>query len=150
MTEQMESAPAGEAVPRSGRGERRWMFVAAVLAVAVVVLAGGFGAYAVARDGDDDSHGPTSAQIAAVRQACQQWRHDETASPGPGPGAGWCDDMAGWMSDHMGGRGAMMGGAMWPSREALRDTCLRAMSGSDAADGDVAGWCDQMAGWMDR
>lgn len=62
--------------------------------------------FAVARaDNSDESTAPQ--QIAAAQRACQHWLDD--ASPGGGPGAARCDQMAGWMTDHL-RSGEMVGG----------------------------------------
>lgn len=145
MSETTGTTPSpDEATPQ--RSTRPWMLITAVAAV-IAVLAVGLAAFAIGRD-DDDSQPTATEQIAVARQACQQWLDSDNASTGPGPGAGWCDDMARWMSDHMGNGQMMMGGGMWASPDAMRDVCTRAMGNTRTANGDPAQWCDQMVGWM--
>jgi hypothetical protein len=117
------------------------------LAAGVAVLVVGIAAFAVTRN-DDDRQPTATQQIAAARQGCQQWLNSDTTRTGPGPGADWCDDMAGWMSGHLGYGQMMMGGRMWASPAAMRDVCTRAMGGTQTTAGNAAQWCDQMVGWM--
>jgi hypothetical protein len=143
MTETTGTTPAPNgATPK--RPERRWMLLAG-MAAGVAVLAIGIAAFAAS--GDDDPQ-PVTEQVTAARQACQHWLDSDSARPGPG--AGWCDDMAGWMSGHMGDGQMMMGSGMWASPEAMRDVCTRAMSDVGTADGDYTRWCDQMVDWMSQ
>jgi putative membrane protein len=93
--------------------------------------------------------GPVTLQIAAARQACQQWLDDSAASQGgAGPGAGWCNDMARWMTDNMATGQMMMGPMMWSSPEAMRDVCVQAMGTGQRA--DATQWRDQMVAWMSQ
>ena len=97
---------------------RRWK-LAAGLAALVALLAIGIAVFAVIRDDNDDQATAATEQIAAARQACRQWLDDAS---GDGPGAAWCDQMAGWMTDHMRNGPMMMGGSMmWDSPQAMRD-----------------------------
>ncbi len=146
MTETTGTAPAPDGgTPK--RPERRWMLLAG-MAAGVAALAIGVAAFA-ASSNDDDARPGAAEQVAAARQACQQWL--DSGTTGTGPGADWCDDMAGWMSGHMAdGQMMMMGSGMPASPDAMRDVCTRAMSDLGTADGDGARWCDQMAGWMSR
>ena len=144
MTETTGTPTPEEVTPK--RPERRWILLAA-MAAGVSVLAIGIAAFA-ASGNDDDPQQDTTEQVAAARQACQQWLDSDTA--GNGPGADWCDDMAGWMSGHMADGQMMMGSGMWASPDAMRDVCTRAMSDVGTSDGDYAQWCDQMVGWMSQ
>ena len=75
-----------------------------------------------ASSNDDDPRPGATEQVAAAWEACQQWLDSGTASTGPG--ADWCDDMAGWMSGHMAdGQMMMMGSGMPASPDAMRDVC---------------------------
>jgi hypothetical protein len=147
MTETAAPTPTpDEDTPR--RPDRRWMPIAAVVAV-VAVLTVGIAAFAIGRS-DNSSPPRATQQITAAHQACQQWFDSDTRASGTGPGAGWCDDMAEWMSGHMSG-GRMMGGTgMWASPEAMRDVCVQAMGTGQGTSGNVAQWCDQMVDWMSR
>jgi hypothetical protein len=145
MTETTAPAPTpGEDTRR--RPERRWMLIAAVVAV-VAVLAVGIAAFAIGRD---NSNSPPTAprQIATARQACHQWVDNDTTASGGGPGSGWCDDMAEWMSGHMRGDGMMMGTGMWARPQTMRDVCVQAMGTGQGANGNATQWCDQMVDWM--
>ena len=144
MTETTGTTPTPDETTRQ-HANRPWMLVAALVAV-VAVLAVGLAAFAMGRD--DESQPTATEQIAVARQACQQWLDSDNVPSGAGPGAGWCDDMAGWMSGHMGDGQMMMGGGMWASPDAMRDVCTRAMGNIPTAKGDPAQWCDQMVGWM--
>lgn len=151
------TAPApDEATPE--RPTRRRMYLAA-MAAGVAALAIGIGAFAASTN-DDDPRPVASRDIAAAHQGCQRWLDSDTAQNGPG--AAWCDDMAGRMSGRMPGpmsgpmSGRMTDGRMmmgsWAQEgpEAMRDACTQAMSDAGTADGDDARWCDQMADWMSR
>ena len=143
MTETSDDAtPTAEPASPAPAQRRRMLFVglaaAALLAVGIAVIA-------VAGD-DGDQTQTRAAQVAAAGQACQQWL--DTMSPGTGPGADWCDSMAGWMSDNMAG-GRVMGPMMWDSPPAMRDVCVQAMEGREVA-GSPTQWCDQMVGWISQ
>jgi hypothetical protein len=144
MTETTETTPTPDE-PTAQRPKRPWMLIAGLVA-GVVVLAGIAG-FATTRD-DDDPQPSASEQIAVARQACQQWLDSDSAPTGPGPGTGWCDDMAGWMSGHIADDQMMMGRGMWASPDAMRDVCTRAMGNTQADNGNPTQWCDRMVGWM--
>jgi hypothetical protein len=148
MTDTTDTTP--EAAPAPPPGAGRWKLIAG-LAAGAAVLAVGITAFAVTRDDDNDpAQTAATQQIAAARQACQQWLDNGSASAGSGPGADWCDDMAGWMTDNMANGQMMRGPMMWDSPEAMRDVCTQAMGTGQTANGDPAQWCDQMAGWMSQ
>ena len=135
-------ATAPEQAPRAPR----WELLVGLAAVAVV-LAVGVAAFAVTRDNDDRQQAATT-QIAAARQACQQWLGDDDTQ-GARPPADWCDDMASWMTDNTTkGRMTTGGTRMWDGPQAMRDVCTRAAGNGSSADDDPAQWCDQMVGWM--
>jgi hypothetical protein len=145
MTETTGTTPTpDEATPQRSR-PRRMILAAAGLAVVALIV--GIAAFAITRD-DDDPQPSATEQIAVARQACQQWLDSDRAPDGPGPGAGWCDDMAGRMPTHMSDGQMMMGRGMWASPEAMRDVCTRAMGDTPTATGDPTDWCDQMVNWM--
>lgn len=143
MTE-TTGTPTPEVTPT--RPERRWAILAA-MAAGVAVLAVGVAAFA-ASSNDDDPGRATTEQVGPARQACRQWVESGTA--GNGPGAGWCDDMAGRMSGHMADGQMMMGSGMWAGPDAMRDACTRAMSDAGTSGGDDARWCDEMVDWMSQ
>lgn len=84
--------------PDAAATASRWK-LATGLAVAIAVLAAGVAAFAITRD--DDQQSTATQQVAAARQACQQWLDSGNGPPGNGLGGAWCDDMAGWMTDNM-------------------------------------------------
>lgn len=143
MTETSDdTTPTAEAATPAPTPRRRMLFAGLA---AAVLLAVGIAVFAVARD-DGAQTQTRAAQVAAARQGCQQWL--DTMSPGAGPGADWCDSMAGWMSDNIAG-GGMMRPMMWDSPQAMRDACVQAMETREVA-GSPARWCDQMVGWMSQ
>jgi hypothetical protein len=148
MTDVTDSTPTPDPAAPAPPA-RRWKLIA-VVAAAAGMLAVGIAVFTIARDEDGDQ--PQTAatqQMAAARQACQQWLDNDTISPGTGPGAGWCDDMAGWMSDNV-ANGQMMGPMMWDSPEAMRDRCVQAIGSGPPANDNPSQWCDQMVTWMSQ
>jgi hypothetical protein len=131
--------------PDAAAPARRWR-LATGLAVAIAVLAAGVAAFAITRD--DDQQRTATQQVAAARQACQQWLDSGNGPSGNGPGRAWCDDMAGWMTDNMPNGQMMMGPMMWASPEAMRDVCVQATGSGGTGIDDPTRWCDQMVGWM--
>jgi hypothetical protein len=148
MTETTGTTPPPEPATTASPASR-WKLITGFVAGAAV-LAAGITAFAVTRDSDDDDRPQTAAtqQIAAARQACQQWLDNDTSSRAGGPGPGWCDEMAGWMSDNM-VNARMMGPMMWASADAMRDACAQAMGTRRPADGTPQ-WSDQMVSWMSQ
>jgi len=146
MTETTDTTPEPAAPAPQPRAGRRRLIVG--LAAGAAVLAVGISAFALTRD-DDQPQTAATQQIAAARQACQQWLDNDTASRTGGPGARWCDDMASWMTDNT-TNGQMMMGPMWDSPQAMRDVCVQAMGADQTGNGDPAQWCDQMVGWMSQ
>ena len=149
MTETTGTTPPPEPATTASPASR-WKLITGFVAGAAV-LAAGITAFAVTRDSDDDDDRPQTAatqQIAAARQACQQWLDNDTSSRAGGPGPGWCDEMAGWMSDNM-VNARMMGPMMWASADAMRDACAQAMGTRRPADGTPQ-WSDQMVSWMSQ
>lgn len=129
------SASNRAADPR--RPRRPWLLWAGV-AIVAVVLAGCSGS---------GSGGTSNAQqLAAIQQACTQWR---TAYPQQSaPPSGWCQDMVSWMSAHAGN-----GNAMWAGPGAMRTTCEQWVSSSSPSTAPPSGssqWCEQMVAWMSQ
>jgi hypothetical protein len=133
--------------PHAAAPARRWRLVTG-LAVAIAVLAVGVAAFAVTRVNDDQESTATQ-QVAAARQACQQWLDSGDGPPGNGPGDAWCDDMAAWMTDHMPDGQMLMGGSMmWDSPQTMRDVCVQAMGTGRTGVDDPTQGCDEMVGWI--
>jgi hypothetical protein len=86
-------------------------------------------AFALARaDGGAELQVSATQQIAAGRQAGQQWLDDGTTSQGAGPGASWCNEMARWMTDNMANGQMTMTHNVCQAPEAMRDVGVQAMA----------------------
>jgi len=131
--------PLPDGAVGTGRPRRPWLLRAgAAIVVMVIAACGGSGV---------GSSGTTNAQqLAALQQACAQWR---TAYPQQSaPPSGWCPEMVSWMSAH-----ADNGNAMWAGPGAMRATCEQWVSSSSPGPARPSGssqWCEQMVAWMSQ
>ena len=143
MTTDMHEPPALPIEPRSSRPWLPWL-IGAILVVVAAAVAG------VIATSADDSGGRDTAgtrELAAIQQACAQWRDGYRGSSVPS--SAWCGDMVGWMSNRMNG-GQMMGSMMWRTPQQMRETCQQWMSGHGKAGDNASTWCDDMVDWMER
>jgi hypothetical protein len=89
-----------------------------------------------------------AAQLAATRQACQQWSSDYTLAAGGAPTAAWCSAMTDWMRTEF-RSGHMSAAMMWGNAGALAGVCRQWMAtGPAKAVGVSPQACDDMVAWM--
>ena len=130
---------------------RKAPWLAAALAL-VLVLGAGVG-IGVAIAPDDDGASTTNVagnqQVAAWRQACQQWADDYGTGNPSGPGAGWCHGMTDWMYDQM-RDGTMSPMMMWGDPQRMRIACRQwaDTNPNGTSSADASTWCDTMVTWM--
>lgn len=133
-------------MPTTTRTKAPWLVVAALVLALVVGV--GIGVAVTDDDGGSTSVAG-SQQVAAWRQACQQWADGYGTDRASGPGTGWCHGMTDWMYDQMrdGTMGPMM---MWGDPERMRDACRRwaDTDASGTSSTDASTWCDAMVTWM--
>jgi hypothetical protein len=127
---------------------RRPVAVLVIALVAVVAAAGVAIGWLIARDeGNQTTTADSTAQVASVQQACQQWLIDSATQAGS---AAWCSSMAEWMSEQMAANrmGPQM---MWGDPDQMRETCQQWLTDRPAGvDVDAQQWCDDMVDWMDE
>lgn len=150
MAETVTSEPT-PAIDKA-RGPRWW--VAAGIALAVLLVAGG--AWAVIANQDDDTPTYDTSQIEWMHQGCQQWADSYQGSNGPN--TAWCTSMTDWMNGRIGpnassGNGMMMGSMVWQSPGSMQTTCEQWMATNPSgvpSGSDTTAWCGQMVDWMDQ
>jgi hypothetical protein len=129
------------AEPRSRRTWFPWL--AALLGI-VAIAVGAIALVVAVRDDDGTDVTPMAMrQLAAVEQACEQWRGG-ARSGAPGD---WCGDMTAWMGGQMRG-GGMSGSMMWGDPDRMRDSCERWTTDETVPDAPGAAACGDMVEWM--
>jgi len=88
---------------------------------------------------------PTARQVAAIRQACDQWEASDRANSPPD-----CSSMADWMGQQV-AEGHLTAPMMWGDAAALAGSCIGwadATSSEPVNGAGPAAWCDRMASWI--
>ena len=120
----------------------QWPFVVAiVVGVLVIAVIGVFVANETSSIGTS-----TTRQVAAIRQACDQWGTNERTNA-----ASECSAMAEWMGQQV-AEGHVTARMMWGDAGAMAGSCVDWADASsvDSINGTTpAAWCDRMTSWME-